>query len=221
MAGAELVLVFAKPAVPGAVKTRLVPPLSPAAAAELHLALLDDVLATAKGAAGRAVELCVAGGPDAHRDFGLRYPGLEVAGQRGRDLGARLANAFADSFRRGFARTLILGSDHPTLPAKHVSRGLAELRARDLVFGPSSDGGYYAVGVRRAAWPASEAVFQDIPWSTSRVLEASLAQARASGLSYALLPEWYDVDRPQDLERLREDLDPRSAVARLLSKIQT
>lgn len=220
MAEAELLIViFAKPAVPGRVKTRLLPTLTAEQAAEFHLAALADTVAAAKSVAGDRLELHIAGDADDAREFRARYPGCTVRRQCGGDLGGRLLYSFAGSFARGVERTLILGSDHPTLPPQYLVEALEHLRFTDLVFGPSRDGGYYAVGVRRDGWPGAQAAFEGIPWSTSAVLETSLDRARRAGLKVALTPEWYDVDRPQDLEALGRDALLESASLRLLDEI--
>jgi rSAM/selenodomain-associated transferase 1 len=222
MHGEELILVFAKPAVPGRTKTRLVPLLSPEQAARFHLAALTDTLSRAREAGRGRVELFVAGDDEVAGEFARRFPGTTVRTQRGSELGARLAGAFSDSFARGARRVLIVGSDHPTLPPEHLARGLAALERTgiDIVFGPSRDGGYYAVGVRRESWPRAGAAFEDVPWSTPGVLTASLERARGAGLAVALLPDWYDVDRPGDLERVLRDARPDSASARFLEQVR-
>jgi glycosyltransferase A (GT-A) superfamily protein (DUF2064 family) len=133
---------------------------------------------------------------------------------------ARVAAAFEDAFARGFRRVLIVGSDHPSLPAGYLVEGLRHLQSSDVVFGPSRDGGYYAVGVCGDSWPRAMAVFKEIPWSTPAALETSLKHARAAGLSVALTAEWYDVDRPEDLALLECDSAARSEAVRILRSIR-
>lgn len=215
----DLVIVFAKPAVPGAVKTRLLPFLTPEQAAEFHLAALSDVVDAAGRTAGR-LELQVAGDAEARGEFQARYPELPVLSQSEGELGKRLAGAFESAFGRGLARVLIVGSDHPTLPSSYLRMAFDHLARVDLVFGPSRDGGYYAVGVRRSGWPAAAAVFAGIPWSTGAVLQTSLERARSAGLSFALAPQWYDVDRPEDFRALRRDAGPDSAALRFLERLR-
>ena len=90
----------------------------------------------------------------------------------------------------------------------YLDRARAALRSVDLVFGPSDDGGYYLVG-QRCLEPG---LFRDIPWGTADVLAATLARLDPGRV--ALLPSWYDVDRPDDLERLRRELDAGAACPR-------
>lgn len=223
-----LVLVFAKPPVPGSVKTRLVPPLTPEEAAELHLAALRDVVDRVR-TAGLPFELHLAGlvssapGGDPHGwDRATLAEDLgdpPVRAQRGADLGARLTHAFGDAFGRGYSRVLVLGSDHPTLPPETLAAGSDRLGDHDAVFGPSRDGGYYLVGLHRRSWPATAGLFEGIGWSSDRVMDQSLERAGKLGLDVSLLREWYDVDRPDDLRRLARDAAPGSASARFLKRL--
>lgn len=154
MAADELIIVFARPATPGAVKTRLLAILTPEQAAAFHLAALSDVV-TAARRTGRPVELHVAGGADACDAYRADYPELPVISKSADDLGGRIAGAFEKAFGRGIGRALIVGSDHPTLPPSHLSVALDLLAGADVTFGPARDGGYYAVGARSRAWPAA------------------------------------------------------------------
>jgi rSAM/selenodomain-associated transferase 1 len=219
MAEKLLVVVFAKPAVSGSVKTRLIPTLSPDEAAEFHLAALSDTLAVAESIAGSSLELLVAGESEELPEFHALFPGLTVGSQVEGDLGERLSAAFETSFDRGIEKMIVVGSDHPTLPAEYLSQAFDCLDSADIIFGPSRDGGYYAVGLRRGAWPEAKKAFEDIPWSTPGALDASLERVREAELSLALLPEWYDVDRPDDLPIVAGDAQPDSATMRFLMEI--
>jgi len=68
----------------------------------------------------------------------------------------------------------------------------------DAVLGPALDGGYYLIGLKKAAPP----LFRDIPWSTDRVLALTKEKAAMLGLSVGFLPEWRDVDTIDDLSVL-------------------
>ena len=212
--------VFSKPAVPGLVKTRLVPPFTPQQAAQFHLAALDDVVAAADAAVNGQAEVHIAGDASALDEFCQRYPDRAVRLQRGADLGARLSHAFAGSFRSKAGRTLIVGSAHPSSPVVHLAGAFDRLRSADVVLGPAADGGYYAVAIRRESWPDARAIFHNVPWSTSKVLEITLQRARAARLEVDFTPAWYDVDRPVDLERLRRHAGPGSASAHFLQEIE-
>lgn len=211
-------ILFAKAPVPGRAKTRLVPALGAEGAARLYRAFLADtaeVVRRVRGVDER--ELWVPDGSDSEEAIAAAGEGFAVRRQRGEGLGDRLAHAFGRAFEEGSERALVVGSDHPTLPAAYLERGLAALEGADLALGPSDDGGYYAVGLRRDAWPRARSLFEDVPWSTPRVLAETRRRARAAGLRRTELPEWYDVDEPGELDRLREDVDPESRTAAALA----
>lgn len=200
----DALIVFAKVPQPGAVKTRLVPPLTPEAAADLYAAMLADALA-AYAALGPDVRLYLP--PSEARLDAALWTG-ETFVQRGPDLGARMLRAFAETFAADYDRVVIVGTDHPTLPTDFLRLAFDELDGRDgLTIGPSDDGGFYALGLREL----HAALFAGMTYSHDRVLEDTLA--RADGLALTLLPPWYDVDDAAALNRLRADLldDPDAA----------
>lgn len=166
-----------------------------------------------------ARELWVPDAPEAARPLARRFPGFELRRQRGDDLGARLRHAFGAAFADGAGRAVVVGSDHPTLPPDHLVRAFRHLERADAVLGPTPDGGYYAVGLRAGAWPAAGGLFRDVPWSTPSVLEVTEARGRELGLRLERLPGWYDVDEPEELERLRADLEAGSATAEALARM--
>ncbi len=188
-------LLFTKPAREGRVKTRLIGDLSAAEAADLHAAFLADLLDRLR-----------------EGDFDLRLAwALEVeedvpAGplpgdrQRGGDLGARLHHALSEAAREA-AVVAAIGSDHPTLPLGVVHLAFAKVEAgADVVLGPAEDGGYYLIAL--AAGAVSPRLFEEIAWSTERVLPATLERCRELGLAVEMLPVAADVDTPEDLRRL-------------------
>ena len=134
-------------------------------------------------------------------------PGIRLVAQEGRDLGERLSNLLAGLIADGHPGAMAIDSDSPTLPMAYVLQAAEALErdAADLVLGPSDDGGYYLVGLRRR----QPALFEGIPWSTNQVLSLTLDRARALGLRVHLLPAWYDVDTEADLGRLADDLAGR------------
>lgn len=207
------ILLFVRAPRPGRVKTRLTPQLGEQGAAFLYEALLDDTVVLCRATTcGARLELWAT----SVGWFRRRHPDLAVRRQAGADLGARLRSAFSASFADGADQVVIMGSDHPTLPAAYLDQAFAALGEVPLVIGPCQDGGYYLLGLRRGAWPTAAELLSGIPWSTDAVL--SVTRERASGLAmpWAELPEWYDVDGPIDLARLRRDAPADSATARAL-----
>jgi len=186
----------------GEVKTRLVPPLSDTEALALHDRLARHTLRralalTATGDARVEVRTDAAFHRVAYdwlgRGFASRYQGEG-------DLGDRIRLSFGDAFGRGEGRVAVIGSDCPRLSSAILREAFARLEDVDMVLGPATDGGYYLVALRRDSAKRSVPVlFSQVPWSTAEVLSRTLQIADEHGLSYALLQELPDVDRPEDV----------------------
>jgi rSAM/selenodomain-associated transferase 1 len=218
--GRVALAVMAKVPAAGEVKTRLCPPLAPAEAAALaRCFLLDRLDQLGEVSDGDAL---VAFTPK-ERDAEMRAlvpAGIRLVPQEGADLGARLDRVLTDLLAQGYAGAIAVDADSPTLPTAYLRRACGVLRdpAIDVVVGPCEDGGYYLIGLR-APVPA---LFRDMPWSTAVVTEETLARARRLGLRLALLPSWFDVDRGEDLTRLRAPAPPEAFRApRTLAYLQT
>jgi rSAM/selenodomain-associated transferase 1 len=124
--------------------------------------------------------------------------------QAGSDLGDRLHRLSAILLERGHPGVIIIDSDTPTLPSTYLLDALDRIQSKgtDLVLGPAEDGGYYLIGLKRPC----RSLFDNIPWSGPSVLSETLRRASAQRLEVATLPTWFDVDTPNDLLRLRNDL---------------
>jgi rSAM/selenodomain-associated transferase 1 len=179
------IIVMAKAPVAGRSKTRLCPPCTAEQAAALALAALEDTLAAA--AACRAARRVVAldGEPGAWLS-----PAFDIVPQRGSGLAARLSSAFEDVGGPG----LVIGMDTPQVTAELLDMGLEALDERDAAFGPASDGGYWALGLRRP----DPRVFDGVPMSDARTGAVQRARLASLGLSVASLPALRDVDTIED-----------------------
>jgi rSAM/selenodomain-associated transferase 1 len=190
----------------GQVKTRLVPPLTLDEAARLNRCFLVDTAASISNSVGdiaRGVAVYTPVGAEADyvdilpRDF-------ELLSQHGTGFDARLTNAAEDLFRIGFASVCLIDSDSPTVPAENYAQA-AKLLSFDgdrVVLGPSADGGYYLIGLKQI----HRRLFEDIDWSTDRVLEQTIHRAGELTLPVEMLPIGYDVDDRATLRRLCEEL---------------
>ena len=216
---AQALIIFAKRPVAGQVKTRLSPPLSPEEAAGLYACMLRDVIAKAGGFAGIAPLLFYQDEPAAAAWFRRAFPHMALFPQEGADLGERMANAFRLAFALGHRTVVIIGSDSPDLPVEYLRQACRLLEEGDAeaVFGPSEDGGYYLLGMKRL-WPE---LFTGIEWSTAAVLAESLARGAAAGIRTALLPSWHDVDTAEDLLRpeLRDEQNEAPLTRRFIEKL--
>jgi len=204
MAREPALIIFARAPIAGETKTRLIPALGAAGAAALYRCFLLDTLAQACHTPASVIvavaEPCHLNPVRALVEEACAEASLIV--QSGANLGERIANAVRQAFARGFPRAVVIGSDSPSLPPDRLSQALDLSGHRDLVLGPSLDGGYYLIGLR-ALLPE---LFRGIAWSSDTVLLDTLGVARRSGVSVALLEPWYDVDTPQDLSLLRTHL---------------
>jgi rSAM/selenodomain-associated transferase 1 len=194
---ANALVVMAKAPVAGEVKTRLVPPLTPDAAAELYRCLLLDLLDHLAAFAG--ADLYIACDPPAGLSLFQEFapPAFVCFPQRGGDLGQRMRSIFEDLFNKGSERVVVIGSDLPVFPLTFLDEAFRALDgAAPVVLGPSRDGGYYLIGLGRML----PEVFTDVPWGTERVFEATGRRLSRMGVAPVLMPEWFDVDTAADLE---------------------
>jgi len=186
-----LIVVAKNPEI-GKVKTRLARALGAAQAFELYKAFLDDIaLRFAHG----AYDFAFAYTP-AEASFDNR--GAHSFAQVGSTLNERLHNIFKQNAERYSGGMLIMSSDSPHIPTAWLERGFALLETNGVVLGPTFDGGYWIVGMRD-----THDIFTGIPMSTDKVFQHTLARASELALGVGLLPETFDVDTPDDVEKLR------------------
>lgn len=201
---ATLVL-FARAPEPGRVKTRLAPLLTEEGAARLYRAFLEDAARAYLAPEIWSSVLAAEPDPDHPLLAPLFPPPWRRIAQDGEALGARLRAAFEGEFGRGAAAVLAVGSDHPALPGERLQKAFEKIsQGADAAVIPADDGGFCAIALSSRASPAR--VFEAIPWSSASVLAVTLQRLAEAGLSVAILDSAYDVDRPEDIERLRRDL---------------
>ena len=182
--------IFARLPVPGKVKTRLIPALGEEGAARLYAKLLALTVEVARES-GLEFELRVTGG-EIGAFQGLFGEDVPVVEQGDGDLGARMARVEAPA--------LIIGSDCPGITAPLLRAAAGALEDRRVVLGPANDGGYYLIGYREPV----PFLFEDMEWSTPRVLPETLARLAARGHGPAILPELADIDTAEDLAQWPE-----------------
>jgi len=195
-------IIFAKSPIPGKVKTRLTPHITPTKAAELYEAFIADTISTALKL--ECERITVAYSPIYAEMTFQRLCGLSVGylPQKGHNLGERMKNAFKHSFDKGFKRTVIIGTDSPTIPLSYIRKAFDVLKEVSVTIGPTLDGGYYLIGLSEQ----NDAIFDGVDWSTSNVFSQTLARIKTSNKKLCILPPWYDVDTPDSLEFLRSHL---------------
>jgi len=198
------VMVFAR--APGEAKTRLIPALGEAGVAALHRRLVMHCLRAARDSRLGPVELWCAphAGDPFFRDCERRC-GVSLHPQGEGDLGARMQRAF-ESALAGAERAILVGSDIPALSAQYLRDADQALgRGDDAAIGPAEDGGYVLIGLSRC----DPELFRDIPWGGPEVLAETRRRLATLSWRSSELPVLWDVDRPEDLERLPEGLRAR------------
>jgi uncharacterized protein len=192
------VAVLAKAPLPGFAKTRLIPALGADGAASLQARLVERAVATACAAVIGPVTLWAT--PDeSHPLFQAigAHLGVALARQGDGDLGARMLAAIAAAN----APALVIGTDCPALTSEHLRAAADVLRGGDdAVVIPTEDGGYALIGMRAPA----RALFSDMHWSAPSVMDETRRRLRALDLTWQEPVTLWDVDLPEDLERLRE-----------------
>ena len=211
-----VVAVFAKAPQSGSAKTRLIATLGEQGAATLHARLVERTLATVRAACAADTELWCS--PDEAHPFFVSLARRErclLRRQSDGDLGIRMSDAF-ETMLRHTGRALIVGSDCPLLAVGDLELAMRRLaEGCDAVLGPAEDGGYYLIGLRRP----EPRVFQGVAWGGEQVLEQTRARLRMLGLRWQEIAPHWDVDRPEDLERLRADPALRPLLAGLAADI--
>jgi len=198
-----VICIFAKPPVAGQVKTRLAAVLGHERAAALASAFLEDTI--------DAVRRLNWARPALASTEPVERNDLRVLLQGEGDLGARIERVLAAALQlertadrlqptASGAAAIAIGADSPALPERLLEAARAGLLRADAVLGPADDGGFYLLGLR--ACP--EGLLAGLPWSAADTCARTLDRLRERGLRVEVLEPWFDVDRPEDLDRLRE-----------------
>ena len=196
---------------PGLTKTRLLPILTPEQCAGLHWAFLRDLAQVY-----RAVDAHLFVAYTADENWEALKPVFPTARdffpQEGTDLGEKMYNAIARVLGLGYEAVVLTGADLPLLEPRHLLGGFSALENADLAMGPTSDGGYYLIGMKQ---PRRE-VFAISGYGGSSVYERTVAAAKNAGLIVAAAPVCDDVDTPEDLRRLAAQCTPGSFTGQYL-----
>lgn len=199
--------VMAKAPRAGKVKTRLQPPLTAEEAAALNICFLRDTAENIDTVAREGLAaglICYTPVGDEAAFGGLLPEGFALIAQRGDEFGERLLCATEDILGIGFGAVCLIDSDSPTLPTSALRGAVTALALPGdrIVAGPSDDGGYYLIGMKRA----ESHVFERISWSTGSVYAQTVERAREAAIELVELQKWYDVDDAVTLAVLEREL---------------
>jgi hypothetical protein len=175
----------------------LIPALNPESAARLASAMLQDVWTLVQSHAGVRPILATTG----PGSFPVSVPDTDIWLQGDGDLGVRIERIIHRGLRES-PSVIALGADSPAFTPAHLDAALAHLESHDAVLGPSTDGGFYLLGLRRSP----PGLFASLPWSSSTTRQALTARLRDHAFSIAELDPLFDVDTPADLLTLAAHL---------------
>jgi len=185
----------------GSVKTRLAESLPPQTVTELYLCLLNDTIALAQSLENAEIAVMCPASDVADLSRAVCET-VRILPQTGQGLAAGLASVFAHFATPGRRRVIAFNSDSPHLPASVLQTAFDVLENRDLIVGPTHDGGYYLVGAK-ASHPD---LFINDGMGTANALDALLTRARVLELSVHLTDPFYDIDVAADLRQLADEL---------------
>ncbi|MBQ3370044.1 MAG: TIGR04283 family arsenosugar biosynthesis glycosyltransferase [Mogibacterium sp.] len=200
-------VVFTREPVPGTTKTRLMPYYSAEKCAELHKCFLKDLSREVKRVDADIIVAYTGGEPVfLRKTFGSR---AAYIAQRGNNLGQKMENAFADAFALGYENVILTGTDIPELKADSVNSAFEMLDSCDIVLGPTSDGGYYLIGMSSLHHEAFDVKL----YGVSTVFEETTGSIRSSGFSVSIADEYSDIDDKEDIAGLMERIRGDRSVA--------
>ncbi len=191
-------IMFVKAPVPGKVKTRLTPAYSHEESAKLYRGWVREIYTSV-----RALNVDLKIAYEAQSEFPTpewiaSQASIDFFYQSGKTLGERLKHAFSQAFKAGARRVVAIGSDSPGLPVEFVAEAFSALQSNDVALGPTPDGGYYLAGLSRLL----PDLFENISWSSAQVYGETVKVIREARYSLHVLPEYFDIDYPEDLKRV-------------------
>lgn len=183
--------------IPGKTKTRLMEVLTGEECAEIHCKFLLDLFNICSSLRDNTdiyltytPEGCISYIEDIIPDF------INVFPQVGEDLGSRMRNAINKLFYKNYNKVVLIGSDIPEVQPYNIRRAFEILEDKDMCFGPTEDGGYYLIGMKKP----HDAIFcNDIVWGKKSVLEGTIDIANRKGISVGLSPKCCDIDTKEDI----------------------
>lgn len=195
------VIVLARVPRPGEVKSRLARTVGEAAALAHYRTMLRGILSVVREAQVQSpdieVELCILGDDrDGECARLAAMHGFALTTQLGSSVGERIEAALGRALDEGRVPVLV-GSDVVSLAASDLHDAFEALRERDAVFGPTEDGGYALVGLRRRV----ARLFDEMPWGRDSLMAATRRRLQESGVRWSQLRTLWDVDEEPDLRR--------------------
>lgn len=192
------VIIFTRIPVPGKTKTRMMPYLTGRACASLHTCFLKDICRECEKT---GYDIFVYYAPEGEKSTLVSILGADKTyrKQEGEGLGERMLSALREVLAEGYDACLLTGTDVPELDAEILTTAVSKLRTKDIVFGPTIDGGYYLVGMKKSHAEA----FTGQTYGHGSVLQNTVSHLREKGLSVGYVRTLQDMDEPADLRDYR------------------
>lgn len=185
-------IIFVKNPIEGNVKTRIAKTTGYAKATEIYHELLAYTRSVTENLPAEGYAKTVYYGDFINQND--LWNGWAKALQPEGDLGTRMKQAFREQFENGAENVVIIGSDCLELQPQHLVEAFQALQTNDVVIGPSTDGGYYLLGMTSLY----EVIFDNMPWSQPTLMEKTTAALHSRKLTYHLLPPLTDIDEWAD-----------------------
>lgn len=211
----KAIICFTRVPKPGVTKTRLLPILSGNQCAGLHTAFLRD-LSVVYGQVDSDLYIAYTADPEWQNLKEIFPSAKDFFAQEGTDLGEKMHRAICNVLRLGHQAVVLTGADLPLLGKAHLEAGFSALDGADVAIGPTSDGGFYLIGMKSP----HEEVFRVSGYGGATALENTLAAGKQAGLKVALSLPCDDVDTPEDLRAQTCQLSPESATFRYLRQLK-
>lgn len=191
-----MLLIFVKYPEPGKVKTRLAKNIGSENAAILYRKMAESIIYELSKLTDYK-KIIFFDPPDRKKDVvgWLKFNGLSFISQEGNSLGEKMSNAFSHAFSLGAANAVVVGTDCPQIATETIEKAFEKLETSDVVIGPSYDGGYYLLGLRRLI----PELFYDIDWGTNLVFDQTMKRLRRDRIKSECLEMLRDVDTVEDL----------------------
>lgn len=192
----DLLIIFVNNLLPGKVKTRLAKDIGNDQALNIYKYLIAHTIEVTKDI-DAAKEVYFSEFVENKEEWVSN--GFQVRLQKGNELGSKMKAAFEDSFKNGYKRVVLVGSDCLEINSQIIIEAFNKLKSTDTVIGPAEDGGFYLVGLSGLV----KEIFEDKKWSTNSVLTDTVQTLTDKRVDYCLLKKLPDIDTVEDLKKYR------------------
>ncbi|GAB4293588.1 MAG: hypothetical protein Kow0098_14560 [Ignavibacteriaceae bacterium] len=196
----DAVIVFAKYPQPGKVKTRLAKDTDNSFALKFYKLCAENTFSVCRKLPDKNLVRIIFYPDEKYRRAVMKWGGRKffISPQNGDSLGERMSSAFRLLFGARFRKVIIIGTDNPALNVDILNNAFQVLDEKDIVIGPSNDGGYYLLGMTKFY----QQLFDNIQWSSESVMRRTLVKISDLGLSVGVLNTLTDIDTIEDIKEI-------------------